>query len=85
MNKISSRKRAYFIQIKSSSEKNIEMYENDFSKHTTENELPRIHMVWDSIPMQLVKKNKKFFFVLPFILADYISYDIIKLQFREYL
>ena len=25
--------------------------------------LPRIRMVWDSIPMQLAKENKKFFFV----------------------
>lgn len=40
----------------------IELYEDDFSKHTTENELPRIRMVWNSIPMQLAKKNKKFFF-----------------------
>lgn len=40
----------------------IEMYEDDFSKHTAENELPRIRMVWNSIPMQLAKKNKKFFF-----------------------
>lgn len=40
----------------------IELYENDFSKHTTENELPRIRMVWNSIPMQLAKENKKFFF-----------------------
>ena len=38
------------------------MYEDDFSKHTTENELPRIRMVWNSIPMQLAKENKKFFF-----------------------
>lgn len=40
----------------------IEMYENDFSKHTSANELPRIRMVWNSIPMQLAKENKKFFF-----------------------
>lgn len=40
----------------------IEMYEDDFSKHTTEQELPRIRMVWNSIPMQLAKENKKFFF-----------------------
>lgn len=40
----------------------IDMYEDDFSKYTTENELPRIRMVWNSIPMQLAKENKKFFF-----------------------
>lgn len=40
----------------------IELYENDFGKHTSENELARIRMVWNSIPMQLAKENKKFFF-----------------------
>ena len=40
----------------------IEMYENDFSKHTTEQELPRIRMVCNSVPMQLAKENKKFLF-----------------------
>lgn len=40
----------------------IELYEDDFSKHTEAAELPRIRMVWNSIPMQLAKENKKFFF-----------------------
>lgn len=40
----------------------IEMYESDFSKHTPADELPRLRMVWNSIPMQLAKENKKFFF-----------------------
>ncbi|MCI8646005.1 MAG: ATP-binding protein [Firmicutes bacterium] len=44
-------------------QKNIlELYEDDFSKHTQRIELPRIRMVWNSIPMQLAKENKKFFF-----------------------
>lgn len=40
----------------------LEQYENDFGKHTPANELPRIRMVWNSIPLQLAKENKKFFF-----------------------
>ena len=40
----------------------LEQYENDFGKHTSVNELPRIRMVWNSIPLQLAKENKKFFF-----------------------
>lgn len=40
----------------------LEQYENDFGKHTESNELPRIRMVWNSIPLQLAKENKKFFF-----------------------
>lgn len=40
----------------------LEQYEKDFGKHTSSNELPRIRMVWNSIPLQLAKENKKFFF-----------------------
>ncbi len=45
-------------------QKNIlEMYENDFGKHIdNKTELERTRMVWNSIPMQLSKENKKFFF-----------------------
>lgn len=44
-------------------QKNIlDLYESDFSKHTGESILPRIRMVWNAIPMQLAKENKKFFF-----------------------
>lgn len=40
----------------------LEQYENDFSKHTGSGALPRVRMVWNSIPLQLAKENKKFFF-----------------------
>lgn len=51
-----------FTEVRRLQKRIIEMYEADFSKHTTANELPRIRMVWNSIPMQLAKENKKFFF-----------------------
>ena len=51
-----------FYEVRYIQKQIIEMYENDFSKHTPDNELPRIRMVWNSIPMQLAKENKKFFF-----------------------
>lgn len=35
-------------------------YSNDFSKHAPSHEVPRIDMVWRSIPAQLAKENKKF-------------------------
>jgi len=38
----------------------LKSYENDFSKHAPKEILPRIRMVWDSIPAQLAKENKKF-------------------------
>lgn len=40
----------------------VRQYEGDFGKHVDTKTLPRIRMVWDSIPMQLAKENKKFFF-----------------------
>ena len=40
----------------------VRQYRGDFGKHISERELPRIQMVWESIPMQLAKENKKFFF-----------------------
>ena len=44
-------------------QKNIVIqYRGDFGKHADNRELPRINMVWDAIPMQLAKENKKFFF-----------------------
>lgn len=40
----------------------IDSYRNDFSKHAPKEVLPRINMVWDSIPSQLSKENKKFIY-----------------------
>lgn len=37
-------------------------YQRDFSKHAPTNEIPRINMVWNSIPSQLARENKKFIF-----------------------
>ena len=38
----------------------LDYYANDFSKHAPKETVPRIQMVWQSIPMQLAKENKKF-------------------------
>ena len=40
----------------------ISQYEGDFGKHVAAKELPRLRLVWHSIPVQLAKENKKFFF-----------------------
>ncbi len=37
-------------------------YANDFSKHAPVQTVPRIQMVWNSIPMQLSKENRKFIY-----------------------
>lgn len=39
-------------------------YQHDFSKHAPSSEVPRINKVWESIPQQLAKENKKFVFSL---------------------
>lgn len=40
----------------------LESYERDFSKHTDSNTATKIQYVWDSIPSQLAKENKKFIY-----------------------
>lgn len=37
-------------------------YRRDFSKHVPSEILPKVNMVWDSIPAQLAKENKKFIY-----------------------
>ena len=37
-------------------------YEHDFSKHAPGDIVPRIRMLWNSIPSQLAKENKKFIY-----------------------
>lgn len=40
----------------------ISGYEQDFSKHAPAPVIPRIQMVWDGIPSQLARENKKFIY-----------------------
>jgi len=42
----------------------LDAYEQDFSKHAPHNVVPRIRMVWNSVPAQLAKENKKFIYGL---------------------
>lgn len=37
-------------------------YEMDFSKHVPYREIPRLRMLWKSIPIQLAKENRKFMY-----------------------
>lgn len=37
-------------------------YQRDFSKHAPAHQVPRINMVWSSIPAQLAKENRKFIY-----------------------
>ena len=40
----------------------LKSYENDFSKHTSNIEANRISIIWNSIPSQISKENKKFLY-----------------------
>lgn len=40
----------------------IELYRHDFSKHASISLIPRLNQVWDSIPAQLSKENRKFMY-----------------------
>lgn len=42
----------------------LEAYEQDFSKHAPSESVPKLRMVWNSIPSQLAKENKKFIYGL---------------------
>lgn len=37
-------------------------YESDFSKHTSNSEANKISLIWNNIPSQLAKENKKFLY-----------------------
>lgn len=50
-------------EVRSVQKEIIKLYESDFSKHIeNRTELERTRLVWNSVPMQLAKENKKFFF-----------------------
>lgn len=40
----------------------LDSYDRDFSKHAPIAEVPRIRMVWRSVPSQLAKENRKFIY-----------------------
>ena len=40
----------------------LDTYELDFSKHAPEDIIPRIRMLWNSVPSQLARENRKFIY-----------------------
>ena len=51
-----------YVEVRRMQNSLLSHYEDDFGKHIDGSELPRIRMLWNSIPIQLAKENKKFFF-----------------------
>ena len=50
------------IEVRKVQERLIDYYRQDFSKHAPVSLVPRLNQVWDSIPAQLSKENRKFIF-----------------------
>lgn len=40
----------------------IRAYEHDFAKHPKPNQIPKISLIWKSLPSQLARENKKFLY-----------------------
>lgn len=51
-----------FYEVREVQRNLLEYYEEDFSKHAPREVIPRIMMVWNSIPSQLAKENRKFLY-----------------------
>lgn len=51
-----------FKEVRAIQKRILSAYEQDFSKHAPIEIVPRIRMLWNSIPAQLAKENKKFIF-----------------------
>ncbi|MCL2500481.1 MAG: ATP-binding protein [Defluviitaleaceae bacterium] len=53
-----------FIEVREIQQRILNAYEQDFSKHAPNEIVPRIRMLWNSVPAQLAKENKKFIYGL---------------------
>ena len=53
-----------FYEVREVQKRILAAYEQDFSKHAPLEIVPKIRMVWNSIPSQLAKENKKFLYGL---------------------
>lgn len=53
-----------FNEVREIQKRILTAYEQDFSKHAPIEIVPKIRMIWNSIPSQLAKENKKFIYGL---------------------
>ncbi len=53
-----------FNEVRAIQKRILAAYEQDFSKHAPVEIVPKIRMLWNSIPSQLAKENKKFVYGL---------------------
>ena len=53
-----------FNEVREIQKRILAAYEQDFSKHAPNEIVPRLRMLWNSVPSQLAKENKKFIYGL---------------------
>ena len=53
-----------FNKVRGIQKRILEAYEQDFSKHAPGESVPKLRMLWNSIPSQLAKENRKFIYGL---------------------
>lgn len=53
-----------FAEVRAIQKRILAAYEQDFSKHAPNEIVPKIRMLWNSIPSQLARENKKFLYGL---------------------
>lgn len=53
-----------FSEVRAIQQRILAAYEQDFSKHAPNEIVPKIRMLWNSIPSQLARENKKFLYGL---------------------
>lgn len=53
-----------FNEVRGIQKRILAAYEQDFSKHAPNDIVPKIRMIWNNIPSQLSRENKKFIYAL---------------------
>ncbi len=53
-----------FNEVREIQKRILQAYEQDFSKHAPYDIVPKLRMIWNSVPSQLAKENKKFIYGL---------------------
>jgi hypothetical protein len=51
-----------FAEVEVAQKNLLSAYENDFAKHAPGREIPKLRRIWDSIPAQLGRENRKFLY-----------------------
>jgi predicted AAA+ superfamily ATPase len=59
---LSYSKQGDFKEVRAIQKRILSGYEHDFSKHASSEIVPRIRMLWNALPVQLARENRKFIY-----------------------